>query len=91
MFKLKQRVEELEKGELQDLINMKGMSDRVQELEKTVEASRENLMLLMDYLGVHLEHINEKVVVDNEDYLGCDCGSGEDGWEDVCPDCVAKK
>ena len=78
MFKLKQRVEELEKGELQDLLNMKGMSDRVQELEKTVEANRENTMLLMEYLGVHLEHINEKVVVDNEDYLGCDCGENED-------------
>jgi uncharacterized coiled-coil protein SlyX len=91
MFKLKQRVEELEKGETKDLLIMNSMSDKIRELEKTVEASRENLMLLMDYLGVHLEHINEKVVVDNEDYLGCGGGSGEDGWEDVCPDCVAKK
>lgn len=66
MFNLKKRVEMLEKGENEDLKNMVAITNRMIELEKTVEALRENLNLLMEYMGVHLEHINEKCVVEDE-------------------------
>jgi hypothetical protein len=68
MSKLKQRIEMLEEGENKDLWNMIEMTDKINEAKRQSEINRENLMLLMDYLDVHLEHIDEKAVVENDDY-----------------------
>lgn len=66
MFKLKQRVEELEGGEYADLKIMNGLADRLKNAEKNIE-------LLMDYLDVEKETINETFLTERQPEDYCDC------------------
>jgi DNA gyrase/topoisomerase IV subunit A len=64
MFKLKQRVELLEKCDNYNTMYQEQADKRIKELE-------ENLRLVYEYLGVHKEVINDTLLV--EDDYKCDC------------------
>lgn len=73
MFKrLKERVGLLEKGELQDLINMKRISDRVSQLETKQNLINDNILRIFDYLQAHLELVDDKIQLVDDCYC-CDC------------------
>lgn len=70
MFKLKQRVELLEKCDNYNTMYQEQADKRIKELE-------ENLRLVYEYLGVHKEVINDTLLV--EDDCICDeCLAEED-------------
>lgn len=63
-------------GNVQKLIK-----ERLEEISKVTEANRENLNLLLEYMGLHIEQINEKCIVE-DDWCECDCDD-----EDCCANC----
>lgn len=68
MFKkLKQRVGMLESGEYADLKIMNGLTDRLKSVENDIE-------LIMDYLDVEKETINDTFLTERqpEDYCCCE-------------------
>ena len=75
MFNLKKRVEMLEEDNFQDLKNMAVISNKVIKLEKDIE-------LIMDYLDVEKETINETFLTERQPEDYCDCGENEE-----CPNC----
>ena len=75
MFKLKKRVKLLEEGEYQDLMIMNGLTDRLKSVENDIE-------LIMDYLDVEKETINDTFLTERQPEDYCCCGDNED-----CPNC----
>ncbi|MEI6529696.1 MAG: hypothetical protein WCN88_04890 [Candidatus Falkowbacteria bacterium] len=83
--KLQEQIIELKDGELKDLNIMTLITNRLNVLETQSNYTVENLKLLMEYLGVHLEDKGKVVVEDDECdlcYL-CDCDDEELNVEDM--------
>jgi hypothetical protein len=53
-------------------------------VENDLDKLRDDIRLIMEYLGVHKEVINDTFLVE-DDCICDDCLANEDNWEDVKP------